>query len=161
MTEFIVEVFLECFVSGMVVGREVAVLAKSLPFSFDFADGFQGKATLLESSQGRAHDGCVLGGCVAQFDGHVSVFLRFLKPSVGAIRCAGISPVDEAVEDFVVAVVDDCGVISAITEVIEYLFGSDFNSELPSFGEAVKAVWEFGGEEVAHLAVILDVFVVD
>ena len=79
---------------------------------------------------------------MAQFDSHVSVFLRFFKPSVGAIRCAGVFPVDEAVEDFVVAVLDDCGVISAITEVIEYLFGSDFNGERPLFDEAVKAAWE-------------------
>ena len=98
---------------------------------------------------------------MAQFDDHVSVVLRFFKPRVGAIWCAGISPVDEAVEDFVVAVVDDCGVISAITEVIENLFGSDFNGKRPLFDEAVKAAWEFGGEEVAYLAVILDVFVVD
>ena len=98
---------------------------------------------------------------MAQFDSHGAVVLRFFKPRVGAIRCAGIWPVDEAVEDFVVAVVDYCGVISAITEVIEYVFGRDFNGEFPSFYEAVKAGWEFGGEEVPGLAVILDVLVVE
>ena len=92
--EFLVEMLLESFESGVVVGRELFVLAYFLPRCFNFADGFQGEPTSFECSQGRAHDGGVLGGCLAQLDSHVSVFLRFFKPTFGAIWCAGVFPVD-------------------------------------------------------------------